>query len=156
MLSMKVRDKTKTFFQHNYPELLPRLVELIEARTEYLYWTGPKIAIHQRSMQSCFFRQQRLNTATMKKKAPHRDFADQPLYPVPSNEIDLQDMSKQADPTDDQNEQKCHDSKITAPSPHPSSSEVNVRPKGTKAKKSLPSLSSSEDSRPRKRLRKRD
>jgi len=161
----KVRDKTKSFFRHNYPELLPRLEELIEARTEYLYWTGPKIAIQQRSAQSHFYRKPKLNTAMMKKKAPHREFADQPLYPVPPKEMEVHKVEMQAVLTDDQNGQKANDGSTLMPLPHQASPQANnaggkgegkVKGKG-KAKENAQrsSSSSSEDNRPKKRLRRR-
>jgi hypothetical protein len=147
--AVKVREKTTSFFRRNYPELLPRLEELIEARTEYLYWTGPKIAIQQRTVQSRFYHQQRLNTAMMNKKAPQREFADQPLYPV------LQPENPGIG-SDHLHGKKADDGNILTPQ-HLTSPMAKSKGKGkSKAQSSHPPpSSSSEDDRPRKRLRKR-
>jgi len=77
----KVKEKTISYFQANYPNLLPRLQELINAHFEFLYWTGPKLSISRRTDDHRFFSKHNMNTPVMTKRRPLRDFIDAPLYP---------------------------------------------------------------------------
>jgi len=76
----KVKEKTVSYFQANYPNLLPRLQELIDARFEFLYWTGPKLSISRRTDDHRFFSRDRMNSPAMTKQRPLRDFIDALLY----------------------------------------------------------------------------
>jgi hypothetical protein len=75
----KVKEKTITFFELNYPHLLPRLHSLIYSRYSKLCWDGPKIAITPRTEAHCFFGRKR-NTPAMAKNEPRQDFSDQPIF----------------------------------------------------------------------------
>jgi hypothetical protein len=151
--AVRVREKTKSFFRQNYPELLPRLDELIAAHTEYLYWTGPKIVVQQCNVQSCFYRQKRLNTAMMTKKAPHREFLDSPLYPDP---IQTETADEEPAPDNDENGKKAPDADMEETPGRPTSPKVKGKGKGKgTTSHRLPSSSAGED-RPAKRLRTKD
>src|SRR5215510_3099000 len=83
----KVKEKTISFFETHYPNLIPRLHQLIEARFEFLYWTGPRLSITPRTDQHRFFLRDHQNTHSMKLNKPLEDFIDAPLYPSPSNNL---------------------------------------------------------------------
>jgi hypothetical protein len=76
--STKVKEKMVLFFELNFPELLPRLHLLIDSRTEYLYWTGPKISITKRTIGT----RQATETPTPSLfETPWWDFPDSPNFP---------------------------------------------------------------------------
>jgi hypothetical protein len=82
-LSTKVKDKMVTLFRLNYPELLPKLLSLIDSRAEYLYWTGPSISITSYTDAYDVFRRR---AGKMVKNKPLRDFTDFPIYVDDGNE----------------------------------------------------------------------
>jgi hypothetical protein len=64
-----VGTKMYQFFKSNYPELVPRLQQLIQARFPFLYWTGPSLTIRPRTPAD--------------EEPSLRDFDDHPLYEWP-------------------------------------------------------------------------
>jgi hypothetical protein len=72
-----VKGKVVSFFESNYPELLPCLHRLVKKGAVFLYWTGPKITIKRRSGQS--------------RNPDLVDFRDQPIY-LPDKSKATQDV----------------------------------------------------------------
>jgi hypothetical protein len=81
----KVKEKMVALFESNHPELLPRLLLLIESRAEYLDWTGPPISITKRTGQHRIFRRRKANNPGMMHNKPLRDFTDFPIYEAEEN-----------------------------------------------------------------------
>jgi len=75
-----IREKTTSFFEANYPALLPRLLALLKSRFEFMYWTGPSLSVARRTDQNRCFSCRGRNTDAMRKNRPLRDFTDAPLY----------------------------------------------------------------------------
>ena len=84
--SSKVKAKMVKLFQSNHPELLPKLLSLIESRAEYLNWNGPPISIARRAEEHRNFRRVKQNTPAMVNNRPQRDFADFPIYSCPAQD----------------------------------------------------------------------
>jgi len=81
-----VEEKTTSFFEANYPELLSRFHDLVKKGFKYLYWTGPKLSIARRTDSHRVFYQARRNTPATRQRRPLQDFADTPLHPLVENQ----------------------------------------------------------------------
>ena len=102
--SVKVRDKMVSLFQANHPELLPKLLSLIEARAQYLSWQGPTLSIVRRTADHSIFRHRKLNTHVMTANAPLWDFTDFQLFTyavdegpddnIPEDDVTMKDATR--------------------------------------------------------------
>jgi hypothetical protein len=80
----RVKAKMVKLFESNHPELLPKLLSLIDSRVEYLNWNGPPISIERRAEEHQTFRRVNRNTPAMLNNRPQRDFTDFPIYSLPA------------------------------------------------------------------------
>jgi hypothetical protein len=80
----RVKAKMVKLFESNHPELLPKLLSLIDSRVEYLNWNGPPISIERRAEEHQTFRHVKRNTPAMLNNRPERDFTDFPIYSLPA------------------------------------------------------------------------
>jgi hypothetical protein len=97
----KVKAKMVKLFESNHPELLPKLLSLIDSHVVYLNWNGPPISIERRAQEHQTFRRVKRNTPAMLINQPQRDFTDFPIYSLPAPEDNNPEQAQDKKPEEE-------------------------------------------------------